>query len=281
MPNIPTEGTFGAPPPGAPQEVTQDLKPDLLAEQLARARSNERELPPLTFSPGVPAPIQPPTPLPAPTGAATPAAVESTAPPSGIVLTDAPNTLAEAVAHRTGSALIQGHQPAASNTDSPSRGIPKPVTDPGKVITGGFGHAMEAQYFPLDGLELRKLTEQLLDQMREQIQNDLHFTVAICYPRVAVRLILEVSGYTQDEGFRIQKGVAHEKTPEDVATAAGTPFQNVLVEQRREFDENNEPVDPPDRIRDSLGLRKPHKQQIETGGGKMIVDVPTTIDGSF
>ena len=47
-------------------------------------------------------------------------------------------------------APIQPHQRAASDTDSPSRGVPAFPTDPGKQITGGFGDqlatAFEAEF---------------------------------------------------------------------------------------------------------------------------------------
>ncbi len=281
MANIDPSGSFGAPPPGAPQEVTQELKPELVAEQIAKARANERSLPPLVFTGGPPLAGALPTPSASESqGLNTPAPKAPTPPPSGIVLTDAPQTLAEAAAYRTGAALIGGHAPAASDTDSPSRGIPKPIADPGKVITGGFGHAMEAQYFPLTGAELKELARSLLDQLNGQIENDLHFMEAICYPRISVVLRLEVRGYTQDEGFTIQKGVAHEKTPEDVAQLAGSPMEFALEAVRNEFNDEGEAIDPPDRIRDSLGLVKPHKQQIDTAGGKMIVDLPS-LGGSF
>ena len=46
-----TESAAGAvPPPGAPREVAQPLGEDLIADQLARASANERELKPLVFA---------------------------------------------------------------------------------------------------------------------------------------------------------------------------------------------------------------------------------------
>src|SRR5574340_798912 len=275
-------GSFMEPPPGAPRETAQDLRPELVAEQLAKAQRNERALPPLTFSPGAsPAPIQPPAPqrsTPVAAGpAAGPAVLPLTAPgdellPSPIILTDA-DPLREAV-QQIHAAAPKTHQPAASDSDSPARGIPRPIADPGKQITGGFGHALEQQYFPLDGQELKTLVQTLLDDLRQQIENDLHFTIAITYPRVTVRLRLDVTGYTEDEGFSITKARGHEKTPEPIAQFAGTPFEHALEAVRREFDEQGEPENTPDRLRDEMGLEKPRKQVVESGGQRMIVDIP-------
>lgn len=270
-------GAFGAPPPGAPHEVAQDLSPELVQSQIAKARANERPLAP--FSPGGVAPSVPPlTPTQVAAPGGRPPEVSASVAPPQIVLTDAPQTLEEAAVQR---ARAESNQPAASNSDSPSRGIPRPIADPGKQITGGWGAALEAQYFPLDGLELRVLTERLLEQLKAQIQNDLHFTPAMCYPRIAVRLVLEVTGFNVADSFSIQKGVAHDKTAEDVAKAIGQPLSLALQEVAREFNEHDEPIDPPDRMRDALGLPKPRKQAIDAGGGRQIVDVVPTLEGSF
>ncbi len=151
-----TPGSFEAPPPGAPHEVAQDLSPQLVQEQLERARANEQVLPP--FAPERRMGVPPPTTI-----------------------------------HATPRELSVSHQPAASAGDSPSRGIPKPISDPGKIITGGWGPSSEALYFPLDGTELRELTRMLLDKLNDRIENDLRFSPAATYPRLAP----DASGLTQ------------------------------------------------------------------------------------
>lgn len=268
-------GSFAAPPPGAPHEVAQDLQPDLVAQQVAKARANERALAP--FAPPIvtpPAASHPAVPT-VPTPAVPPAPSEPSAPP--LVLTDAePTPTPVTLVSPSGNPM-----PAASDSDTPSRGLPRPIGDPGKVITGGFGALGEAQYFPLDGSELREVVRSLLDQLNTQLENDLHFTMAVTYPRVTVKLTLSVSGYMTEAGFDITKGRAHEKTPEDVAAAHGEPVDHTLVVQKREFTEEGEPEDPPDRMRDALGLEKPRKQIVEQGSQRYIVDRPTSIDSIF
>lgn len=237
------EGSFGTPPAGAPHEVAQPLAPQLVADQIAKARVNERELPPFAPKQGPPPMLDQPVP------------VERVANP----------------------------MPAASDGDSPSRGVPRPIGDPGKQITGGFGDAGAAQYFPIDGEELRQVSLHLLGDVVRRIENDLRFSMAITYPRVRVKVQLIVEGYAESAAFTIDKeGVPHDKTPVDVALAHGAvPVEFTVGAVRQEFSEDGVSEYPPDRMRDELGLQKPHKQSVGTSAGRMIVDRVTGPDDIF
>lgn len=244
------EGHFAPPPPGAPREVAQPLTAETLSDMLARARANERELTPFNPQPAVPMP--PPN---------------AEEPPVQIILTDADP---------------KSHQPAASESDSPSRGIPKPIADPGKQITGGFGPSLEAQYFPMDGSELRELALKLMADLANRIDNDLRFHPAIVYPRVRMVVSIAVDGYASDANFTVERTVIHEKTPIEVAQAHDDlEMAFVVREYRREFDEEGNPENPPDRMRDELGLEKPRKQFVQTPTGPMLVDRPGSLGDSF
>lgn len=237
-----TPGAFEPPPPHAPRETAQPLSEDALALALERATANEQVLPPFN-----------PAPLPAPQPMLAQRPVE------------APR-----------------HQPAASNTDSPSRGIPREIADPGKRITGGFGHPAEAQYFPLDGSELKQLIIGLMGNIADRLQNDLRFHLAITYPRVRARVVVEVEAYAQGEFDPIEKIFVHDKTPLEVAREVADQVAFVIVEQRREMAVDGSAENPPDRIREELGLERPFKRQVDTPGGKMFVDRETTpLDGLF
>ena len=232
-----TPGTFGEPPPNAPREVSQPLAQDAIGKALSEAAKNEQPLPP--FDPPKRMGVLPPETL---------HAAPRSAPPS--------------------------HQPAASETDSPSRGIPQEITDPGKRITGGFGHAGESQYFPLDGSELRELVRSLMDKINERIQDDLRFHIAITYPRVRARVVVEIEAYAQDSGFEIEKISEWTKTPLEYARVIADKVAFVVIEGRQEMADDGSAENPPNRVRDELGLPTPHKQQIQTPGGRIFVDVP-------
>ncbi len=231
-----TPGTFEASPPGAPHEVAQELSPQLVQEQLERARANEQVLPP--FAPerrmGVPPP---------------------------------------AALHATPRATPTSHQPAASSSDSPSRGVPRPISDPGKIITGGWGPSSEALYFPLDGTELRELVRLLLDKLNDRIENDLRFSPATTYPRARVTLTLTID-CVAGQSEEIQYVEVKEKTPMEIALQKGDREVYEWTEERREVAEDGSAENPPDRIRDELQLPKPRKHQVEgPGGRKAWVDV--------
>ncbi len=251
-------GSFSGPPPNAPRETTQPLSDETLAAQLAQAQANERELAP--FNP------QPPADAPA---------VVSAAETQHAALNAAAQLLAERNARTS-------HQPAASETDSPSRGMPKPIGDPGKQVTGGFGSVGEAQYYAIDGSELQEVVRDLLDAINTRITNDLRFSLAITYPRLTVRLKLEVEGWAQDAGFIIEHVKALHQTPAAVAAERADEVVFVLKEVVREFDETGTPENPPDRIRQGLGLPIPRKQMIQAGAMRTMVDiVPALPDDTF
>lgn len=241
-----TPGAFGDVPEHAQREVAQPLSPDTIAAQLAQARANERTLNPL-----------------APQGGA-PNAAES--------------ALAAAAAQRVQEARQarpagEQYQPAASNSDSPSRGIPTPVSDPNLRPTGGFGDAMSAQYNPLNGLEVAELCRSLMDRLNDRLGRDLRFHIGIAYPRLKASVTITIEGYASDAGFTVEERAEHTKTPEDVAQAVAAPTTVVLEEVKQEFDEGGTPENPPDRVRDELGIEKPRKQWVGTGPNRDLVDI--------
>jgi hypothetical protein len=260
MPNIPTEGAFTPPPVDAPYEVTQPVDNGALLAEAAQRRAaaaerlgisaDERSLAPLN-PPGDRQSPQPPADLP----------LRSAAPTAYVV----PQT--------------SNPMPAASGSDSPARGIPREITDPGKKITGGFGNTGEAQYYPLNGLELLVLVRSLMEQIDKRIENDLRFAMAITYPRVRARVVIEVDGYAESGDFAIEKVDVREKTPIEVARQYGDRIAFAVVEKRQEFTDSGEVDAPPDLIRDELGLEKPRKQLIQMGAQRIVADIP--IEGSF
>jgi len=172
------------------------------------------------------------------------------------------------------------HQPAASDTDSPSRGRPSAIADPGKQITGGFGDAGDAQYFPLDGSELRELVRGLMSVVSDQIEHDLRFSMAICYPRVTARVVVEIDAYATDGGqydpsFQVVKVMPpHEKTPLAIARERADAVCFVVVADKVEMTAAGESISPPNAIRQELGLVVPRKQSVGTPHGRLIVDLP-------
>jgi hypothetical protein len=169
------------------------------------------------------------------------------------------------------------HQPAASDTDSPARGTPPPMATlpEGKRITGGFGDPVEAEYYPLDGTELRALIDSLMDSIHARLQDDLRFSLAITYPRVAVRVVVEVDAFAQDSTMTVEKVQvpAHEKTPLDVARLYGDQVVFCVTAARAEMTEDGRSIAPPNQTRQELSLPIPRKTAIQTPGGRMIVDV--------
>jgi hypothetical protein len=272
-----TGGMGAVPPPGAPQEVAVDLSDEDLAKRRAVAEAHrqaladrledpslleERSLRPLTYDqPG-----------------------ESLAPKPSVESSAERNlqTTLRLAAQQRAEGREPNRMPAESDTDSPSRGMPQPSSDPGKQITGGFGEPLEAQYFALDGHELKLLVQKLLRELSARLENDLRFHVAITYPRVRVIASVAVDGWAAEAGFHVEHGMEHLKTPIDVALAAGAePVTFEEVAMRREFDDEDRPENPPDRIRDELGIEKPRKQAIYEGGRRQIVDRVADLGDSF
>jgi hypothetical protein len=170
------------------------------------------------------------------------------------------------------------HMPAASDTDTPSRGQPRAIADPGKQITGGFGDLGQAQYYPLDGSEARVLICDMLDKLKIQLQNDLRFSMAVTYARLQALITIDMRAWAQ-EPVIIQKlvapvGAVAGATPVEVAEAAGfQPIDMVLTETTVEMTDEGESVLPPNAIREGLGMVVPRKQIVPTPGGKQFVDV--------
>lgn len=183
------------------------------------------------------------------------------------------SALARAAAERN-DARPRSTQPAASNTDSPSRGMPSPVADPGKQITGGFGAAADQQYFPLDGSELREVVLGLMDKLAAQLTNDLRFTPALCYPRVSARVTVHIDCYAREMSFEIPKAAESHKTPIDVALAHGAEPDSMQLEATvGEFDPTTGETDKStNAMRRELGLQVPMKQRVRTPTGFSTVD---------
>lgn len=175
--------------------------------------------------------------------------------------------------------------PAGSDTEDPSRGQVRQPIVRGKEITGGFADQAAMQYFALDGRELGVLVTDMLQSIANRIENDLRFNEAITYPRVGVRCWVEVSGFAEDQGFTVDKIVpdglaamaagdpAIHATAIEIAREVADEVVFVLVAEKREVDANGDPVDPPDKIRQELGLARPRKQMIRgPGNSSQMVD---------
>src|SRR6185295_6456080 len=188
-------GAVGVPPPAdAPRESAQPIQQGTVESQLARARQNEQPRPP--FNPKGVRPIVETTP--APTNLSTPPiAGDFFDPPAEsppVVASDDVAKPEVSPRNRPLSALTEDERkrmPAASDTDSPARGL-LPTLVPPKgdkfegIERGGFGDMGEAQYFPLSGDELKELVFDLMDKVHGEIQNDLRFSLALTYPCVRV-----------------------------------------------------------------------------------------------
>ncbi len=242
-------GTFGEAPAHAPRETAQPLQPGTLASQIAQAQANERTL----------APFNPPQALPIPNVAESTLAAAAR----------------ERAAEKRAETQVEGepHQPAASDTDSPRRGVPMPIADVNKRVTGGWGGADEAQYTPLNGLEVAEVLRMLMGELSERLERDLMFSLAITYPRARITLTARVEGYATTQPVDITMGKIHDKTPEDVAARLADPVNEVRTAERTEFDDEGTPQDPPDRMRDEVGLEKPRKQWVGEGAGRQMVDI--------
>ena len=173
--------------------------------------------------------------------------------------------------------------PAASNTDSPTRGIVRPNISNARPnrpeITGGFGDQAALQYFALDGRELLTLVETLMDEVHARLQNDLRFNEALTYPQVSARVVIEISGFAHDSDFLIDKilPTTHEartRTPIEIARSVADEVAFVVMAERREADDEGNPIAPPDQLRQELGLRRPGKRMIRSPlGTESFVDV--------
>lgn len=170
------------------------------------------------------------------------------------------------------------YQPAASDTDTPSRGQPRAIADPGKQITGGFGDGSEAQYFPLTGQELKELVGSLLDRLSTRLQDDLRFSIAATYPRANVRLDLRIECWGTpaiDIPVVLAPRAAGQpgSTPLDVASQYGYDVVFIIREDSIEMTDDGTSVTPPNAVRTMLELPIPRKQRIKSGAGHTFVDV--------
>ena len=266
-------GTFGRPPVGAPYQVASgNVGPT--ADQLAMARQNEKVLPPFNPSPSLQTPGQR---LAQENAQAAPVEAGFT-----IILMEPdvePTVIApESPPHpHSGGPTIPSahpHQPAASDSDTPARGIPQRVLK-GKEVTGGWGDVGEASYFPLDGSELRQRITSLLHELEARMVNDLRFTLATTYPRVNARVDITVECYANDQTFQIAKVmVPHTATPLVTAKRHADECCFVVRAEHVEMTPEGESVTPPNQVRMELGLDVPRKRAIETPSGRrMFVDV--------
>jgi hypothetical protein len=278
-PNLPAEGAIGiAPPPDAPYEVTQPLQADAGAIHVfdpktgqptgevltprELARQHERELLPLTYGKTQTETSDPRLALLADMKAQM-AAIEKS------LLAD-PVPATQGVQPAKPVVAADKSQPAASNTDSPSRGMPGtaptgPRDKPRLEVTGGFGEA-DQEYYPLDGTEVLALAGTLLDDLWARLQNDLRFSVAITYPRLNIKAQLAIQGEAADQDVIVERVLVKDRTPLEVAQAHGDSVIFCVTRQKREFDDAENVETPADAIRDELGLIKPRKRKVGTGG---------------
>jgi hypothetical protein len=252
-------------------EISQPIQPHVIEEWASKAAANEKALQPLHFE----KPVE---------GAVAPAKLESPVAGKDIGGLDPfYQGLGRQTRQPTKTADddIKARAPAASDTDSPTRGVPgtAPVPAgrkrPPLAVTGGFGDTGGGQYFPLNGDELKTLIEALMDEVYARMQNDLRFSIAICYPRVTAKVQIVVSGEFDAEHlqFPIEKVFVHDQTPIEVAEGLGDSFVFCVTAQRREFGEQNEVETPPDAMREELGLPRPRKQAVQGPTGRQTVDI--------
>jgi len=307
--NIPAQGTFEPPPPGAPVEVSQPLHPSALASMQAQAEANEKALAPLKFAiqkgvasaaaaeglavpggGGVPIPTGPQTAPPsvagsAPAGSAPP--LHGSVSPPGVPPSPVPEK--DPAATATGAtgpagtgtpggppeAALQGGDPSVAPSAlpplppdatpeeiadpvvnaRPGKGY-RPIQDPGKVITGGWGldASFPAQYYALDGSEIRAIALRLWEDVKVKMEQDLRFHLAACYPQALVRVSVEVAGATA--------GAA-------VNDVAFTLASKIVVLEASLADT---PDTPADALRVDTGLPRPYKHAVKTPTGTYIVD---------
>lgn len=165
------------------------------------------------------------------------------------------------------------HQKAASDTDTPSRGIPTAIADPNKQITGGFGVPGEgpADYFPLDGTELRAVVERLLTDLHTRIQDDLRFSIACTYPRVSARVEIVIDAYGMDKPMVIPRvAKPHDKTALESARQHAQEICFVVNAEVVEMTSEGQSITPPNQMRLDVGLEVPHKQAVQTPSGARI-----------
>jgi hypothetical protein len=291
-------GGGAVPPPDAPIEKSEPIRPDAQAEFLNRARQNEQTLKPFNPQRRSPPPLAPVAAVPSPTAGPALAPAPDLAARIADVFDEPP--IAAAPPPTADELQVDQYEdsipaltdedrkrmPAASNSESPSRGIlPNLIPPTGDkfdgIPRGGFGDAAFAEYTPLNGYELLQLVKAEAKALLARCENDLRFSMAITYPRVRLRVSVEVEGAAEDKDndfridrVRIPKGGEAGSTPLDVARALGAEdMVFVLSRIRQEFDEEGRSDEPPDALRDAVGLDKPRKTMLVVGGRHMFVDI--------
>jgi hypothetical protein len=265
-------GGMGGAPDGAPTEVSQPLQPAALQEMAEKARANEQTLEPLVFPQAMAGQADATSTTSVATGA------EPQLDPYYQRLKDLARSTPSSPSSPDPAQPAQPYQPAASDTDSPARGIPRGVSDPGKAITGGFGDPGEMAYFALTGEELRELVLSLMDQIAARLANDLRFSLAVTYPRVQATVEISITGFAEDYHFQIARALpdqheARTKTPLELARAVADEICFVMIAAARETSDTGESVKPPDQIRAELQLPRPRKHTIAIGGGRVLADI--------
>lgn len=298
------QGGGAAPPPDAPVETAQPLQADAIRLARERASANEKTLPPFNPPKRGAGPIAPPPTAPA-VESVKPTATEDLISevfgepvrvadrPDVVVAGQGepipPQDLGQAEVDQMFDILPEltaedrARMPAASNSDTPARGLLPTITPPKgpKEISGGFGDLGDAEYFPLTGEELRELVLAQFDTLAAQIRNDLRFSMALVYPRIRCTVRIEVEGHAEDnnagfviEKVRVPKDGDPGSTLIEVARTRADQVCFVVQSRRQEFTDAGEVDAPPDAIRDELGVTKPRKRMLETpGGGHTFVDV--------
>lgn len=168
--------------------------------------------------------------------------------------------------------------PAASDTDSPTRGIPRQILPRGKEITGGFGDARALAYFALNGQELLALLDQQLGALYDRCKDDLRFNEGLCYPQVTLRVVVEVRGFVQDGNFTVERLLPadHEacaRNPIAFCREVAEEVGFVLIQQHQETTAEGQPVTAPAEVRATLGLPQPGKRRVKQGAGSAFVDM--------
>lgn len=199
---------------------------------------------------------------------------------------DAPPLSAEEIDANAAAAElaeIQKTHPAASNTDSPSRGMPRRDPRAGLDIKGGWGDANAgAQYFALSGDDLKTIAQQMLLELHDRIDNDLRFSIALVYPRVSVRATLHIHGFAGGpQSFEIERvrpadvaGPGGSPSPESVAAALADEVVFTLIAERREVDDEGDSVAAPDQLRNEFGIQRPGKHVVSgAGNNKRMADI--------
>lgn len=298
-------GAVGAVPPAdAPIEHAQPIRPETIQFQQDRARSNEKELPPFN-PPGQRRPVVAPPVVSKPdataaliadvfgsdAGEVRPVADRPTVVVAGqgtiVPVIDPQQEIVDQLEDILPALTAEDRlrMPAASSTDTPAKGLLPDLTPPKGdkfegVQRGGFSDLADAQYFPLQGDELKELVLALFDDLAARIANDLRFSMALVYPRVRAIVEIRVEGHAEDNnsGFEIRKILAPKDgekggTPEEIARQRADQIVFVIQALRQEFTPEGDSDQPPDALRDALHLPKPRKQIIETTTGQAFVDI--------